>query len=1152
MATFKACSLNCTGLKDYSKRSRIFDRLKSLNFDIVFLQDVHVTSLREANKWGNHWGGRYFWSFGGEHSCGVGILLHPKFECIVKSYHHDSEGRFQYVDIQLLQETFRLINVYAPNKDKERKLFLKSLLPYISVNSHVIWAGDFNFVDNLRIDKFGGNPEYGDIGKDIMKYYKHDFGFFDPFRKLHPTTLEVTWLNPNGTIGCRLDRFYLSRSLTGSLESAQSTACMDSDHSFVDLEFNINFVGEAGGPGYWKANTKVLFDVQFEQDFLKLWQELDAAPLKTSEWWEQCKLRFKDLIISHSKRIARAGNAKLFDLEKQLRLITLTNTATGGLFNDMIKDLKGQIQELLNVKLEGAKVRSRARMLDCNEKPTKYFLRREKKRASDKFIKSLTTEEGSFSRSADLINICTNFYSDLYAKEPVDPNLVDHFLMDVPRLCPEDANICEGPITKAEVWDAIKSMSDNKAPGLDGLPREFYYKYFPVFADSFVAFVNMCFEESLLSLSQRSGLITLICKNPEKAESLSNWRPISLLNVDYKIISKCLTNRLKKVMGSIVHLDQTCAVTGRSILDNAHLLRSIADYCEEKNVCCGLLSLDQSKAFDRVSHEYLFKALEAYGFGPTFIKWVRLLYTDISSAVVVNGFISNSFPILRSVRQGCSLSPLLYVLCIEPFAIKIRCDPHIQGLSLPGTEAEARISLYADDTTIIFTSLPSVQKTMLVLELFGLASGSKLNRDKCQGVWLGGWRDLAETPCNLNWTSDFIKIVGVYLGRGQYLSKNWEVVLGKFQKSLQLSADRFLSFRGRATLVNVSCLSKLWYVGSVLHLQGALVPSFNKAMFAFIWQNKVEAIQRTVLYNSLADGGLELASITYKLMSFHILHLQRLLNLEEDVKWKYFAIYWIGINLRKFQPSLASNLVPHSLSPPPFYCAVLKSLRELLNIKPDLVFGTLSTKVVYWEFVNSQVKRPHIESKHPQIDFDTVWSDINWKWVDPSHRDLAWRAAHNVLPVQARLFHFNITNDQYCSFCHLPEDVLHVFCKCPRIRNLWLFVEAMLTKMADRPVKLSNVGILFCKVKADYTGFKDIMLIMVNCAKVLIWNARCELRFENRAKNGQAFVSLFKCLLSGRCNADFYRLNKVQFKKIWCLNNVICTMDENDGLCVKL
>ena len=215
-------------------------------------------------------------------------------------------------------------------------------------------------------------------------------------------------------------------------------------------------------------------------------------------------------------------------------------------------------------------------------------------------------------------------------------------------------------------------MENGKSPGIDGLPSEFYKQFFGLFSNSFTEYVNYCFVQGELADSQKLGIITLLCKNPQKAELLGNWRPISLLNVDYKIISKVLSLRLSHVLKDIVNIDQTCGVPGRSIGDNIHLIRNVMQYANDKGIGGAVISLDQAKAFDRVSHDFMFKCLEKYNFGPNFIRWIKILYKGSCSKVLVNGFFTETFQVSRSVRQGCSISPLLYVLYIELFADMVR------------------------------------------------------------------------------------------------------------------------------------------------------------------------------------------------------------------------------------------------------------------------------------------------------------------------------------------------------------------------------------------------------------------------------------------------------------------------------------------------
>jgi hypothetical protein len=348
------------------------------------------------------------------------------------------------------------------------------------------------------------------------------------------------------------------------------------------------------------------------------------------------------------------------------------------------------------------------------------------------------------------------------------------------------AESLEAPITVEECFIALNRMKNNKTPGKDGLTKEFYHKVFPIISKQFLAVVNDIFESESLSSSQRHGLITLACKDNDNAELLKNWRPISLLNVDYKIISKVLSIRLGSVLSNIIHLDQTCGVSGRSILDNCHLIRNVVDYSTQKRIYLALLTLDQSKAFDRVSFDFLFQALLRFGFRENFRRWVEILYRDISSSVIVNGYFTNPIPLGRGVRQGCSLSPLLYVCFIESFAIAIRRSSLVRGLPLPGGGEEAKISQYADDTTCILRDTASIQEICRISHRFSMASGAKLNSDKSKGLALGNFRVQGNLP--IRWVKK-IKICGIWYGDDPE-RENWDRVLDKFRKAALLHSGR--------------------------------------------------------------------------------------------------------------------------------------------------------------------------------------------------------------------------------------------------------------------------------------------------------------------------------------------------------------------------
>ena len=164
-----------------------------------------------------------------------------------------------------------------------------------------------------------------------------------------------------------------------------------------------------------------------------------------------------------------------------------------------------------------------------------------------------------------------------------------------------------------------------------------------------------------MSLSQCSGVISLSLKKGDRLD-IRIWRPISLLNVDYKLAPRVIAGRLLKVIHLVVDKDQTCGVPGRFIGENVAFLRDIVDYATLSNVLIAILSLDQEKAFDRVEWSFMRSTLQSMGFSDSFVNWVDLFYCNVRSSVNVNGYLSQPFSLSPGVRQGCPLSPLLYVL----------------------------------------------------------------------------------------------------------------------------------------------------------------------------------------------------------------------------------------------------------------------------------------------------------------------------------------------------------------------------------------------------------------------------------------------------------------------------------------------------------
>ena len=798
-------------------------------------------------------------------------------------------------------------------------------------------------------------------------------------------------------------------------------------------------------------------------------------------------------------------------------------------------------------KLEGSKIRANGKYLENAEKPSRNFLQREQSRGNKKSIKKLDQNGKILEDLPSIIEACKIFYADLYSEEPVDRALLEDFLSDLPKLTDENKLNCEGHITYEECEASFTQMDSHKTPGSDGLPKEFYSKFFYLFGTSFVKMVNLCYDFDSLSDSQRACLITLLCKNLEKEIYLSFWRPISLLNCDYKIVAKVLANRLKRVIGSIVHFDQACSIVGRSISNNCHLIRNIIDYVEERNLPCALVNLDQMKAFDRVSHEFLFSTLEAFGFGPSYIKWVKLLYTNINSAVLVNGYISDTFQVSRGVPQGCPLSPLLYVLCIESFAVKIRSDPHIQGIVFPGSTHETRISLYADDNTGIVVTMTSIRKFLLVSELYGLASGSRLNLFKCTLTLLGAALLWDLPPDNFGITLvPFSKILGLRFGNCDIYNENWNPVLKKVEATISSFSQRRLSLRGKAVVLNTCVLSKLLYVGRILKLPDYFLHFINKYMFQVIWNKKTEWINRDTLYLNTTQGGIGLVNIAFKLKAFAIMHIIEFLY-GPQWPWCKLARFWLALDLRNFKDGLYSNSQPHSLWKPPFYKYCVKSFKDFASAHPAIDLHVMTSKKIYDILLQDHTTIPLVVQKYPTIDFGPIFKQLDDKILSPEVRNTLFKIIHKVLPVNIRLHRFHISPTVLCPLCKsAAETYFHLFNTCTVTAPLWTIIEDIFFNLCNHRLK-PEINLVLYGIIPNYipSKFKSLAYLLTGMLKHCIWVKRCEVVFQRKTFFSEDIKLFFLAFLKRRVLCDNVRFTKTKFEKTWCANNVICCKSGN-------
>ena len=323
-----------------------------------------------------------------------------------------------------------------------------------------------------------------------------------------------------------------------------------------------------------------------------------------------------------------------------------------------------ELETFYEKKVEGIIIRSRARWYEHGERSSKYFLNLEKGNHVKKHIRRLCINGLLTTDPLKILNEPKCFYQELYQsinRTSNNSEKISSFLDNptIPKLSETDKNSCEGKISAGECYKLLESFQNNKTPGNDGIPIEFYKKFWSLISDPFIYSVNECFEKGEMSVSQKQAVITLIEKKGKDRSSLENWRPISLLNVDTKIVTKVLAARIKEVLPSITDHNQTGYIKDCFIGETIRSIFDIMDFTLDENTSGLMIFIDFHKALDSLEWGFLYKCLEAFNFGEDFMRWVKTICKNIESCTLNNGFFSEYFYRLeRGVRQGDLLSPL--------------------------------------------------------------------------------------------------------------------------------------------------------------------------------------------------------------------------------------------------------------------------------------------------------------------------------------------------------------------------------------------------------------------------------------------------------------------------------------------------------------
>lgn len=341
-----------------------------------------------------------------------------------------------------------------------------------------------------------------------------------------------------------------------------------------------------------------------------------------------------------------------------------------------------------------------------------------------------------------------------------------------------------------------------------------------------------------MSTSQiKQAVISLLDKGKDRTLH-NNWRPISLLNVDYKIASKTIAHRFTTYLPKLIHPNQVGYVKKGNILENIRTIIDMMEYLDKWDQPGIIVNIDFEKAFDSLEWAIIKATLQKLKFGTTFIKWIETFYNNITSCIINNGVTSRYFRLERGVRQGDPLSPYLFILCVEMLGCKIRQNTNIKGIQI----GKHKVSLlqYADDTSGIVSDIKSVRHFLKTVDSFGSFSGLHLNKETTEAMWIGINRHNRTTPLGISWAQYYMKIRGVYLSYCPEISyqKNFSDKMTKAKSVLNMWKGRNLTLLGKMQIVKSFITSQFLYVASVVEIPARAVKEIDALVFDFVWNGK--------------------------------------------------------------------------------------------------------------------------------------------------------------------------------------------------------------------------------------------------------------------------------------------------------------------------
>lgn len=827
-----------------------------------------------------------------------------------------------------------LLNVYAPNEPAANASFWRSLARLVMGIPHPdVLLGDFNLVEEAADRLPAKEPDEHAIL--ALRDFTSRLSLSDGWRLTDPHRVEFTFPRAGGPSRSRLDRIYTTDELlTRSYKWDIQTSPVRTDHRLVSVKLSCAtapFIGK----GRWSLPTALLHDTTFLRSVITAGESILNSAHASAETGCRTnssnpqlhlytfKQRVQDLARTRMKKripkVQLAIDSAKRDLSKlQQSPVFQTNQH----LQEDASMLLDRIYELERRQLESTQKITATRYALNGERVTQYWSAINRERKPRDIFYALRRPgppdlPHTYETRSDKMAKLARDYHEAIQQDDVEATSVtrnrdiEHALRDVRvALSAGDAEALEPQTMRDEVEYALQHAGTGRACGLDGLPYEFWATLARAWKAS-SAHTSPRFDcVELLTLAYRDMEEHGLCPEAHFAEGwmcplykkkdrrdISNYRPITLLNSDYKLYTKVVALRLSRVVSSIVHPDQAGFIPGRQITDQTQLCRVITDYAEAVEEDGVIIALDQEKAYDKISHDYLWATLRRFGLPATLIKRVQSLYEDAWTTVIINGEQSSPFRVSRGVRQGDPLSCLLFAIAIEPLACSLRASA-LRGFQIPGDKDRLVASLFADDTSAFLSKNDSWSGLWDVIQPWCAGSTAHFNAPKTEVIPVGSpayraavlehrclsglHADDDKIPRTVTIAPDgtAVRVLGAWIGNGANQAAIWGPALAKAEAFLERWGKCHPSLRGKRHIVQMGPGGITQYLTVVQGMPASIEKRLTAMIRSFIWEGGSPAVSMDALCRPVEEGGIGLLHIPSRNQAIDLMWAKRYLSLD--------------------------------------------------------------------------------------------------------------------------------------------------------------------------------------------------------------------------------------------------------------------------------